>query len=299
MKPTIPVAVVGAGRFGKRHVEQYLANARCELVALIDPDPATKELASRVGARWFQRAEDLPHGLVRAATVSVPDAQHAHVGMVLLRAGIDVLVEKPVATSLADADALIRAASDARRILQVGHVERFNPAVIAIPAPLAARRIDAVRHAPVPERGWKSDVILDLMIHDIELLVHWMGAVPIVVSARGDEGTSPAIDRAEATLAFAGGATATLNAARGPVCRRVSIETAGRHIELDCTARPLSGADAVVRGRDALGAQIEAFLDAVQHRTAPVVDGPAGRAALALALRIRDHVVAARSHPAA
>ena len=202
MNSTIPVAVVGTGRFGKKHLQKYAANTQATLVALVDPDPATQPLAQRYGVRWFRSVDDLPAGLVRAASVSVPNALHAGVGIALLAAGVDVLVEKPLATSLADADALIRAAAANRGILQVGHVERFNPAVVAVPSPLAAGRFQAARRGPAPARDWVADVVLDVMIHDLELIIRWSGAVPAVVSAHGEPGPSSEIDHVEAMLAF-------------------------------------------------------------------------------------------------
>jgi predicted dehydrogenase len=300
MNSTIPVAVVGTGRFGKKHLQKYAANDRATLVALVDPDPATQSLAKGYGVPWFRCVDELPPGLVRAASVSVPNALHAGVGIALLVAGVDVLMEKPLATSLADADALIHAALVARSVLQVGHIERFNPAVVAVPTPLRAGRFEASRRGPAPERDWVSDVVLDLMIHDVELIIHWSGMVPAVVTARGEAGPWSEIDQVEATLAFPDGATALLTASRGRLRRKVRIECGDRHIILDCLAQRAYDDGVVVAafGRDdALAAEIDAFLDAVLHRTLPIVSGSAGRAALAVALCIRDHVVAARSHP--
>jgi predicted dehydrogenase len=300
MNSTIPVAVVGTGRFGKKHLEKYAANDRATIVALVDPDPATQPLAETYGVPWFRSVDALPAGLVRAASVSVPNALHAGVGIALLVAGVDVLMEKPLATSLADADALIRAAAEGRSVLQVGHIERFNPAVVAVPPPLRAGRFEASRRGPAPERDWVSDVVLDLMIHDIELMIHWSGMVPAVVSARGTAGPCSEIDEVEALLAFPDGATALLTANRGAPRRDVRIECGDRRIDLDCLAQRTydGGADVTVLGHeDALAAEIDAFLDAVQHRTDPTVSGSAGRAALAVALSVRDHVVATRAHP--
>ena len=299
MNSTIPVAVVGTGRFGKRHLEKYAANDRARIVALVDPDPATQELAEAYGVPWFRSVDALPAGLVRAATVSVPNDLHADVGTALLVAGVDVLVEKPLATSLADADALIHAAAVGRSVLQVGHVERFNPAVVAVHPPLNARRFEASRRGPAPERNWVADVVLDLMIHDVELIIHWSGMRPTVVSARGAAGPGSDIDEAEALLAFPDGATALLKASRGTPLREVRIVCDDRRVDLDCLAQRTydDGVDVTAFEQDALAAEIDAFLDAVRQRSRPNVSGSAGRAALAVALSIRDHVVATRAHP--
>ena len=302
MQNTIPVAVVGAGRFGRKHVEKYVLDARASLVAIVDPNPALEGLARHHGALWFPSLAALPPGLVRAASVAVPNAAHYATSAALMRAGIDVLVEKPFTVRLDEADALIAIARSGERILQVGHVERFNPAVLALqPEALPFERVDALRRGPVPLSGAVPDVVLDLMIHDIELVVHWAGTQPVDVTARGESARYPAIDRAQATLHFPGGAVAELAAERGAPWRMLDVVARDRQVRIDCLAGRAHDGDAPldVPLRDALAAEISAFLDAVEQRSTPVVTGLDARGALGVALRVRECIFAARYDPAA
>jgi len=302
MQNIIPVAVVGAGRFGRKHVEKYVLDARASLAAIVDPDPALELVARRHGVRWFPSVADLPAGLVRAASVAVPNAAHFETSAALMRAGIDVLVEKPFTLRLDEADALIETARRGGRVLQVGHVERFNPAVLALRSrPVAFDRVRAVRRGPVPESDAPPDVVLDLMIHDIELVLHWAGREPARVTVRDAGAKDAALDRAYATLHFPGGAVAELAAERGSPCRLLDVIAGDRHLRVDCLARRAHDGDTPldVVPHDALAAEIAAFLDAVHRRGAPVVTGAVARGALDVALRIRERILAERFDPAA
>jgi predicted dehydrogenase len=298
----IPIAVVGAGRFGKKHVERCAEQSRAVLAAIVDPDGEAEAIARRHGARWFRSVADLPAGLVRAAIVAVPSTAHCEVGSALLRSGVDVLIEKPIALRLHDADALIALARAHARILQVGHVERFNPAVLAVPAHGSPVAIHAVRRGPAPRHDGARDVVLDLMIHDIELIIHWIGAMPALVTAHGETLPSSGIDYAEARLLFPRGERAVLVAERGAPLRHVTIESPAGPLHVDLLARRTHGGASArlpVVVRDELGAQTDAFLRAVEQRSIPVVTGEQGRAALDVALQVRRCVVERRSHPAA
>ncbi|HWT07468.1 MAG TPA: Gfo/Idh/MocA family oxidoreductase [Xanthomonadales bacterium] len=302
MQNTIPVAVVGAGRFGRKHVEKYVLDARASLVAIVDPDPALESLARHHGVRWFPSVDDVPAGLVRAASVAVPNAAHYATSAALLRAGVDVLVEKPFTMRLDEADELIEMARRGERILQVGHVERFNPAVLALqPRALAFERVRAVRCGPLPESDAPPDVVLDLMIHDIELVLHWAAAQPEHFTVRGESARYPTIDRAQATLHFPGGAVAELTAERGAPWRMLDVVARGGRLRIDCLGRRAHDGDTPleVPPHDALAAEIAAFLDAVRRRSAPIVTAHDGRGALDVALRIRERIFAARYDPAA
>jgi predicted dehydrogenase len=302
MKNTIPVAVVGAGRFGRKHVEKYVLDAGASLVAIVDPDPALASLARHHGVRWFSSVADVPAGLVRAASVAVPNAAHYETSAALMRAGVDVLVEKPFTMGLDEADELIEIARRGERVLQVGHVERFNPAVLALqPGAFAFERVRALRSGPLPESDAPPDVVLDLMIHDIELVLHWAAAQPEHFTVQGESAQYPTIDRAQATLHFPGGAVAELTAERGAPCRTLDVIAREGHLGIDCLARRAYDGDTAldVPPRDALAAEIAAFLDAVRRRSTPVVTGHDGRGALDIALRIRERIFAARYDPAA
>ena len=302
MQNTISVAVVGAGRFGRKHLEKYVLDARASLVAIVDPNPALESVARHHGVRWFPSVADVPAGLVRAATVAVPNAAHYETSAALLRAGVDVLVEKPFTLRLDEADALIETARRGERVLQVGHVERFNPAVLAIRSrALSFDLVRALRRGPLPESDAPPDVVLDLMIHDIELVLHWAGAQPTHFAVRGDGPKSPLLNSVQVTLHFPGGAVAELTAERGATCRMLDVVAGDRHLRADCLARRAYDGDTPldVAPHDALAAEIGAFLDAVRLRGTPAVTGSDGRRALDVALRIRDRIVAARYDPAA
>jgi predicted dehydrogenase len=302
MQNTIPVAVVGAGRFGKKHVEKYVLEARASLVAIVDPNPALESLARSHGVRWFPSVAGMPAGLVRAATVAVPNAAHFETSAALMRAGVDVLVEKPFTMCLDEADALIEIARRGGRILQVGHVERFNPAVLAVqPRALAFDRVRAVRRGPQRASDDPPDVVLDLMIHDIELVLHWAGTQPVMISARGESARRPMIDRAQVTLRFLHGAVAELTAERGKPYRMLDVVAGDRHLRVDCLAWHAHDGDTPldVPPHDALAAEIGAFLEAVRQRSTPIVTAQDGRDALDVALRVRERIFAARYDPAA
>jgi predicted dehydrogenase len=302
MQNTIPVAVVGAGRFGRKHVEKYVLDARAALVAIVDPNPALEGFARQLGVRWFPSVADVPAGLVRAATVAVPNEAHFETTAALMRAGVDVLVEKPFTTGVAEADALIELARRGDRILQVGHVERFNPAVLVLEQRgLAFEHVRTLRRGPLPAPGAPPDVVLDLMIHDLELVMHWAGTQPAIVSARGECARYPTIDRAHVTLHFRDGAVAELTAERGVPCRMLDVDAGGRRLRVDCLARRAHDGDTPldVPPHDALAAEIGAFLDAVDRRSMPNVTGDDGRRALDVALRIRERIFAERYDPAA
>ncbi len=302
MQNTIPVAVVGAGRFGRKHVEKYLLDAGASLVAIVDPDPALESVARHHGVRWFPSVADVPAGLVRAATVAVPNAAHYEASAALMCAGVDVLVEKPFTLNLDEADALIEAARCGERVLQVGHVERFNPAVLAIESrAFGFERVRALRRGPLPDSDAAPDVVLDLMIHDIELVLHWAGAQPAQVAVLGDGTKSAALERVRVSLHFPGGAVAELTAERGAPCRMFDVVAGDRHLRADCLARRAYDGDTQldIAPHDALAAEIAGFLDAVRRRDTPVVTGSDGRGALDVAFRIRERIVAARYDPAA
>jgi predicted dehydrogenase len=302
MQNTIPVAVVGAGRFGRKHVEKYVLDARASLVAIVDPDPALESLARHHGVHWFPSVADVPPGLVRAASVAVPNAEHYETSAALLRAGVDVLVEKPFTMRLDEADDLIEIARRGERIVQVGHVERFNPAVLALqPRALAFERVRALRSGPLPQSDAPPDVVLDLMIHDIELVLHWAAAQPEHLTVCGESAQYPAIDRAQATLHFPGGAVAELTAERGAPRRMLDLVAPAGRLRIDCLTRRVHEGDTPldVPPHDALAAEIAAFLDAVRQRSTPIVTAQDGRSALDIALRIRERIFAARYDPAA
>jgi predicted dehydrogenase len=301
----IRAAVVGCGHFGRHHAEKYAACDGARLVAVVDRDEAAAQsLAERLGVLALTDAGDLP-GLADAASVAVPTSAHVEVASVLLEGGLHVLVEKPLATTLADAGALIALAARRERILQVGHLERFNAAVLAlgdvIDWPLF---IESHRIAPFSERGTDVDVVLDLMIHDIDLIQLLVGRPLAAVDAVGVPVLSGRDDIANARLRFAGGCVANVTASRVSFKseRRMRLFQRDAYVSIDFSAgsamiaRRDPAASGPVPGvalerrtlgaNDALMLEIEAFVAAIRGERPVAVSGEDGRLALDTALQI-------------
>jgi len=319
----IRVAVVGCGEFGRNHARVYREMESAELAGVFDSDRARcAATAEEFRTRAFPSLAAL-RGCVEAASVAVPTSAHASVGAALLELGIDVLVEKPMAASLDQADALIAAAAKHSRILQVGHVERFNPAVLAV-EPVLRRPLffEVHRLGVFSPRSLDVDVIYDLMIHDLDILLALVGEPVVDVKAVGIPVLSDKVDIAHARLEFAGGAVANVTASRVSTerVRKVRFFQEHEYISLDYARRDAlrvsvrrPGAQPefafeklAAAGGEPLRAELEAFLEAVRRRGEPKVNGAAGRAALELATRvmtcIREHAARVQptgSHPAA
>jgi len=301
----VRTAVVGCGHFGRHHAEKYAACAGVRLVAVVDRDEAAAQsLATRLGVRALADAGELV-GLADAASVAVPTSGHLEVASRLLEGGLHVLVEKPIATTLADASALIGLAAKHERILQVGHLERFNAAVLAlgdvIDRPLF---IESHRIAPFSERGTDVDVVLDLMIHDIDLIQLLVGRPLAAVDAVGVPVLSGRDDIANARLRFAGGCVANVTASRVSFKseRRMRLFQRDAYVSIDFSAgtatvaRRDPAASGPVPGialqqrtlgaNDALMLEIEAFVAAIRGERSVAVSGEDGRLALDTALQI-------------
>jgi predicted dehydrogenase len=312
----IRVAVAGCGEFGRNHARVYREMESAELVGVFDTDSArAAAFAQEFATRAFSSLEQM-QGQVDAASVAVPTVAHAEVGCALMQLGIDVLVEKPMAKDLADADALLAAAKKYSRILQVGHVERFNPAVLAV-EPIINRPLffEVHRLGVFTPRSLDVDVIYDLMIHDLDILLALVGEPVIEVKAVGIPVLSDKVDIAHARLEFAGGAVANVTASRVSTerVRKVRFFQQHEYISLDYARRdalrvgvkrPGSEPEFAFEklpsaGVEPLRAELEAFLHAVRTRKEPRTNGIAGRAALELATRvmacIQEH--AARVQP--
>ena len=302
----IRTAVVGCGHFGRFHAEKYAALPDAELVAVVDCDvEAAKRLAERFGVLALSDAAALA-GRAEAASVVVPTHAHCAVASGLLEAGLHVLVEKPIAASLAEADALIALAAARGRVLQVGHLERFNAAVLALADVLERPLfVESHRIAPFKPRGTDVDVVLDLMIHDIDLIQALVGAPLESVDAVGVPVLSATDDIANARLRFAGGCIANVTASRVSLKseRRMRVFQRDAYLSIDFQAGEASiarkgkgemfpGMPAIglerrrFDGNDPLRLEIEAFLAAIRGTRAVAVTGADGRRALETALRI-------------
>lgn len=296
-------AVIGVGYMGRFHAEKFAACSGADLVAVVDADGArAQEIGSMLGCDWQDDCRAVL-GRIDAACVAVPTAAHRAVVGACLEAGVHVLVEKPLAGTLAEADELLALARSQRLILQVGHLERFNPAFQALAAqPGAPRFIDIERLSGFKARGTDVDVILDLMIHDLDLVLALARAPVEQVSACGFRVLTSAIDIANARLEFADGCIANLSASRvsqSPVRKLrvfrpelyVSADLQGHGLRL---VRKRDGSIEEVEQRfernDALQAQTDAFVRTVRERGVPLVSGEQGRQALALALQIGELV---------
>jgi predicted dehydrogenase len=318
--PGIRVAVVGCGEFGRNHARVYREMESAQLVGVFDADASrAAAFAQEFRTQTFSSLQEM-QGQVDAASVAVPTAAHAEVGCRLMELGIDVLVEKPMAKDLRGADALLAAAKKHARILQVGHVERFNPAVLAV-EPILNRPLffEVHRLGVFTPRSLDVDVIYDLMIHDLDILLALVGEPVIEVKAVGIPVLSDKVDIAHARLEFSGGAVANVTASRVSTerVRKVRFFQQHEYISLDYARRDalrvrvkqpaiepgvqpeFAFEKLAAEGVEPLRAELEAFLDAVHTRKGPKTNGTAGRAALELATRvmacIQEH--AARVQP--
>jgi predicted dehydrogenase len=306
------VAVIGVGHLGKHHARILASMADVNLVAVVDVNRARADevaAANRTKALYDYR-EVL--GRVDAVTLAVPTALHAEIGCACLAAGISTLVEKPIARSLAEADALIAAAIGSDAILGVGHTERFNPAVVAA-SPLLRdpRFIEVHRLGTFPERSLDIDVVFDLMIHDLDVVLSIVSSDVESVEAVGVPVITPRVDIANARLRFANGCIANLTASRISRDRvrkirffqpaaYVSIDYAAQKVEvwrLDRSTGPvpsIQGGELDVVQQEPLARELVDFVEAVTRRRRPAVAGEDGRRALALAQQIADKMAAAR-----
>lgn len=300
----IRAAVVGAGYLGTFHAEKYAALDDCDLVGVADVDVARAEaLADRLGCRAVQDVSELI-GAIDCASVVVPTTHHERIGSQLLRAGVDCLIEKPLAANTAQAAALVDLAKEQGRILQVGHLERFNPALTRLAREITAPRfIECHRLSTFTERGADVDVVRDLMIHDLDLIrllvpheIRSMEAVGVpVVTAEPDI--------ANVRLRFDGGGIANVTASRVSLKRErklrlfqtdtyLTIDLGERSVKIARRQPGTTGLAGVTWEQidlgeaDALDAEIRAFLASVRTRARPAVTGEDGLAALELCERI-------------
>ena len=302
----VRTAVVGCGHFGRYHAEKYSALAGAELVAVVDCELGrARDLGARLGAVALGDVGGLA-GRVEAASVVVPTRAHFAVARQLLDAGLHVLLEKPIAATLEEADALIALADAKGLVLQIGHLERFNAAVLALSDVLKEPLfIESHRLAPFKPRGTDVDVVLDLMIHDIDLIQQLVGRPLVRVDAVGVPVLSGEDDIANARLHFEGGCVVNVTASRVSLKseRRMRLFQRDAYFSIDfqageaTIARKGSGEmfpgvpDVRLERRrfaanDPLMLEIEAFLAAVRGERAVAVSGVDGRLALDSALRI-------------
>jgi predicted dehydrogenase len=300
----VRMAVVGAGAFGRNHLRVIAQSERAELTAVVDADPGR---AAAAGAEFgCAGASDYREiaGRVDAAVIATPTSSHGDIGCALLAEGIDLLVEKPIAHNIESARGLTDTAGAHGRILQVGHLERFNPAVLGLRKVVTLPLFFEIHRLNLfSPRSLDVDVVLDLMIHDIDLVLDLVGQMPEEIRAAGISILSPKVDIANVRLAFAGGCIANLTASRVSTerVRKMRLFQPRQYVSIDYTRQDgvvftVSGGQQigfvplVVQKDEPLRLQLESFLDAVQMRTPPMASGEGATRSLQVALAILDKI---------
>lgn len=300
----IPVGVVGAGQFGRQHMRVIATTPGAELRAVYDIDRARSEQAVRdYGGEVAEDLEELA-GKVQAAVVTVPTVAHAEVSCRLLELGVDVLVEKPIANTLAGAQQIVATATKWGRVLQVGHLERFNPAVEAVERILTVPLFFEIhRLSPFTARSLDVDVVLDLMIHDLDIVLAFTQQQPASVHAAGISILSPRVDIANVRLEFASGCVANLTASRVSTerIRKLRFFQPHQYVSIDYSRQDVQvysvNEDRTIRREqlevnkcEPLRRQFEHFLDCVRSRSRPRVSGESAMAALKAGLEVLDKI---------
>jgi predicted dehydrogenase len=305
MTNRLRVAVIGVGHLGQHHARLLSSMDGVELVGVVDTKPGrADEVAAKYGTKSWPASSALL-GHVDAVTIAVPTVSHLEVALPFLERGVGALVEKPLASTVADAERLISTAAHGNATLAAGHTERFNPAVVAaLPLVSNPRFVEIHRLGTFPERSLDIDVIFDLMIHDLDLLLAAVDSEVVSIEAVGVNVLTPRTDIANARLRFASGCIANVTASR--ISRErvrkvrffqhdsyVSIDYAAQEVEVYRLAArgslpPIQGGKLDIVNDEPLRRELVDFVDAVRHQREPGVTGGAGRDALELATRIAE-----------
>lgn len=304
------VGVVGVGYLGRFHAEKYARMRDVDLVGVVDINTAqARETAQKWSTHAYEHYEDL-FGKVDAVSIVVPTSDHFTVSRAFLERDVDVLIEKPMTTKLEDADRLIGIAESRGLIIQVGHLERFNPAVVAVKQFIKKPMfIESHRLSLFKPRCTDVSVVLDLMIHDIDLILNFVKSEVKQVSAAGVSVISGHVDIANARLEFTSGCVANVTASRISTRneRKIRLFQKEGYITVDFAGREITvigkngnREDSPVPGMginrmcftqgDALDDELKSFVECVQKRQAPEVNGPVGRDALKTALSIMEQI---------
>jgi len=302
------VAVIGVGHLGKHHARILSAQPGVQLVAVVDTNrQRADEIAAAHGTKAYYDSAALA-GQVDAVTVAVPTELHRDIALPFLTSGVPVLVEKPMARSLAEADDMIAAAARAGVPLAVGHTERFNPAVeTARPLLSDPRFIEVHRLGAFPERSLDIDVVFDLMIHDLDVVLSLVPSEVASIEAVGVPVLTGRVDIANARLRFANGCIANVTASRisRDRVRKIRFFQPMAYLSIDYAAQKvemwklvtgqgmfpsIQGGEIDVPGEEPLKRELGDFVDAIVSHRAPLVNGEQGRRALALAQQITDRM---------
>lgn len=300
------VGVIGTGYLGKFHAEKYADMEAAELVGVVDTNQKQAvEIAKKHGVKAFFSPEEIL-GKVDAVSIVVPTPLHYQVSRIFLEHDVDVLIEKPITTTLKEADSLIDLAESRGLIIQVGHLERFNPAVIALEDVLKTPMfIESHRLSIFQPRGTDVDVVLDLMIHDIDIILNLVKSEITSIQAAGIPVITKHGDIANARLEFASGCVANVTASRISLKneRKLRLFQRDAYISVDFANREITmirqdgkAKDSIIPGMDinsrcftksdALSAELVSFVQSVRNRISPEVTGKMGRDALQVALSI-------------
>jgi predicted dehydrogenase len=298
------IAVVGSGAFGCNHLRVIHSSEQATLAGVFDTDSARAAAAARpYQCPVFETIEDLARAS-DAAVVATPTVTHSEIGCRLMELGLDVLVEKPIAHSPGAARILVETAQRTGRVLQVGHLERFNPAVIALSSVVSRPLFFEIhRLSEFTPRSLDVDVVLDLMIHDIDIVLALTGEAPQEIRAAGISILTPKVDIANARLQFPGGCVANLTASRVSTerVRKLRLFQPHEYISLDYTrkdavrfqVKPPMAIDfspLPVTQAEPLRLELEAFVESLITRRPPIVTGEQGLAALEVASGILDRI---------
>ncbi len=311
----IKVGVIGVGYLGHFHAQKYRDMAETELVGVFDTSlERAQEIADLCQTTAFTDYQKLI-SQVQAVSIVTPTTYHHKIGKTCLQAGLDVMMEKPITVTLTEADELIRLAEQNSCILQVGHLERFNPGILAmehyLDTPLYIQSDRVNRYNP---RGNDVDVVLDLMIHDIDIILSIAGSPLQTIRTLGASVVTSSTDVATAQLIFENGCSATVTASRiaKSDLRQLIIHQDHSSIAVDYTKKDITfterGAELDSNGYpveesiylpfphrgDAILAELQHFISCVQQRTRPKVSGKEGRQALAIALEVVAQIKAQR-----
>jgi predicted dehydrogenase len=298
------IAVAGAGSFGRNHLRVIHESQRVELAGVFDLDSGrAAQAAATYGCPAFEGLEELAASS-DAAVVATPTVTHAAIGVRLMELGLDVLVEKPIAHGVASARSLVETAVHCGKILQIGHLERFNPAVIALAAVIGKPLFFEVhRLSEFTPRSLDVDVVLDLMIHDIDIVLSLTGQMPEEIRAAGISILSSTVDIANVRLEFPGGCIANLTASRVSTerVRKLRLFQPHEYISLDYSRQDavrfrvsppmaINFAPLPVQKDEPLRLELEGFFHSIATRQPPRVTGEQGLAALDVAARILDKI---------
>jgi len=309
MKP-VRVGVVGVGYLGRYHAEKYSKIPGVELAGVADIDGERAETVAREFGTSAYREHRSLFGQVDAVSIAVPTPEHFAVARDFLNQGVDILIEKPITTTLEEADALLKIARSQDRFIQVGHLERYNPAVLALREIVGEPMfIESHRLSRYQPRGTDVSVVLDLMIHDIDIILNFVNAEVSAVRAAGVPVVTENVDIANARIEFQNGCVANVTASRISLKneRRLRLFQQNQYIAVDFANPEITviekHPDAVetpIPGmriqklefprKDALEMELKAFIASVRDRIPPPVSGETGRKALRIALEIMNRI---------